>query len=302
LISKIQYNDCEPGEYKDEKDRTAEETFQLIEQFPWTGQRKNFHVGLTGPSITLQNDNGEFLKLGLYYNSKFVLYYFDRSHTLYTTSFPQYTEAYPEIRAFFGPAPFDGKNFQQQHTWPTNNFAHFVDRDFHYRVTAKRLVRYTLTTSGICFGAGLFFLGVLIPDIKWGLLTNPVIFIMMSIFLFFLGGGLNLILIINYYRFARGKLLIISQGSDIFYYGNENQPQPFNKKDITTINKYEPSGYRNPIAYFCWFEIQFKDDTSIGIPNILIGELVLEKKFPEIKVQTVRTRWPSIYPAASIPS
>jgi hypothetical protein len=297
LVSKIQYNNCETGEYKEEKDRTPEETIRLIDQFPWKEQRKNFHIGLTGPSITLQNIQGGFLKLAPYYNGKFALYYFAPDHTLYIKSLLQYDEAYPVIRSFFDAdtEPFDTTGFQRQHTWPTNNFVHFIDRDFHYTVTPQRIFRYLLGSSGINFAAFLFFLGLFGVDIfQHGLEPHPGAFAFAIPFLFFMGGGLNLILFANYYRYAAGKMLVISQGSDIFYYGPEDQPQPFDKKDIVQVTRYEPRGSKNPIGFFMWVGIGLKDGRSLAIPNLLIDSDDLEKKLTGISVVHKFKGWPSI--------
>jgi hypothetical protein len=272
LVSKIQYNNCELGEYKEETDRSPEETIHLIDQFPWQEERKSFHVGLTGPSITLQNIQGGFLKLAPYYNGKFVLYYFA-----------------PDTE------PFDTTGFQRQHTWPTNNFIHFIDRDFHYSVTPQRIFRYLLGSSGINFAAFIIMICIIGADfIRQGLPPHPGALAVIIPFLFILGGGLNLILFANYYRYSAGKLLVISQGSDIFYYGPEDQPLPFNKKDIMQLTRYEPRGTRNPIGFFMWVEIEFKDARSIAIPNLLIDSFDLEKKLVGTPMRTITKGWPAI--------
>jgi hypothetical protein len=302
LVSKIQYNNCELGEYKEEKDRTPEETIRLIDQFPWKEERKNFHVGLTGPSITLQNIQGGFLKLAPYYNGKFALYYFAPDHSLYLKSLQQYDEAYPVIRSFFATDtdPFDTTGFQRQHTWPAHNFIHFIDRDFHYSVTSKRVFRYLLGSSGISFALSLFVFGLIGSELlKNGRGLHPAAFAIFIPILFLMGGGLNLILFANYYRYAAGKLLVISQGSDLFYYGPKDQPLPFDKKDIMQVTRYEPRGGKNPIGFFMWVEIEFKDARSLAIPNLLIDSYDLEKKLAGAPSSVVLKPWPSINPSSA---
>lgn len=86
LISKIQYQNFEAGEFVEIKERSYEETISIIEAFPWTEERNNLKVDLTNPSITIVNSYNEFLKIALYYNGKFVLHYYNNSEELFTKS------------------------------------------------------------------------------------------------------------------------------------------------------------------------------------------------------------------------
>jgi hypothetical protein len=133
LLTKTQYGNFEPGEFTAQQQRTYEETIQQIEAFPWEEQRRNLHVGLTGASISIEGKDGDFLKLALYYNGKFILYYLDMDHRLFEQSFMKYSDAYPFILAFFrdGAAPAD---FKQQHTFLQNVATHFKEQDFSYRM------------------------------------------------------------------------------------------------------------------------------------------------------------------------
>jgi hypothetical protein len=74
FISKIQYKTYEKGEFSDEKVRNVEETLSLIKEFPWNEQR-GVDVQPTGPSVTIQDEYVNYLKVGLYFNGKFCLYY-----------------------------------------------------------------------------------------------------------------------------------------------------------------------------------------------------------------------------------
>ncbi|MGI4022132.1 MAG: hypothetical protein ACRYFA_11545 [Janthinobacterium lividum] len=77
LVSKLQYKTYETGEYSDEEARNLEETLILIQDFPWEEQRHLIDIKITGPSVTIQNDEGAYLKLGLFFNNKFCVYLFD---------------------------------------------------------------------------------------------------------------------------------------------------------------------------------------------------------------------------------
>jgi len=297
LLSKIQYNNCETGEYKEEKDRTLEETIRLIETYPWEEQRKNLKVDLTNPSVTLENAAGDFLKLALYYNGKFVLYFLDRNHKLYIKSFFQKSEAYPFIKTFFASEDFDPAGFRRQPTMFSYH-APFIDQDFHYHLTKKDIFYFLLRTTGFNFAIALFVFGMFFfYALKGSVHFFPAIPGLSITFL--LGGGLHLILFSNYYPYAKDKLLILSRGNDTFFFGPETAPQQFDKKQIARVTQYNSSGRRNGFSGYEWVSIEFNDGNSIAIPSLLIDSTDLVKKFPGIDQAEVKTNWPSIPRGAS---
>lgn len=77
LISKLQYKNYERGEFSNSEMRTAEETIQLIKDYPWDEQRQLASVELTCPSVTIEHYTGKFLKIGPYFGGKFCLYLSD---------------------------------------------------------------------------------------------------------------------------------------------------------------------------------------------------------------------------------
>ena len=80
MHTKIQFKNFEPGEFTSEKDRTADETIDLITSFPWKNERDHLVVSLTNPGITIEGTKNDFLKLSPYYNGKYVLHYLDAHH------------------------------------------------------------------------------------------------------------------------------------------------------------------------------------------------------------------------------
>src|SRR5690242_19037072 len=107
LITKIQHKNFEPGEFVEIKERTYEETIDCINNFPWEKERDHIQIALTNPSVTMESDIGNFLKLALFYNGKFVLHFFNSEHELYTKSFFHKEEAYPYIKNLFESEVFD---------------------------------------------------------------------------------------------------------------------------------------------------------------------------------------------------
>jgi hypothetical protein len=289
LLSKIQYNNYEPGEFSDDADRTFDQTVQLIESFPWEPQRDHLQVSLTNPSVTLQDNEGNYLKLALYYNGKFVLHYFNIQQELYNKSLNRYTEAYPYLQSFYNIHPFDTSDFHLENTWLQHNRVHFADKDFHYQVTPKVMRSYLLGTSWINFALTLFMIGLFFTHLS----AYPVLAII-SPYIFFLGGGINLILFFNYNRHVKGKLLIMSKGNDIFYFGPEENPTRFDKKEIEMSTRFQARGSKNPTSSFAWVKITFKNGQALAIPNLLIDDSDLMNKLSGFPNDIVQKTWPSI--------
>ena len=84
LVSKLQNQDYEAGEFADELPRTLEETLILFNSFPWNEQRLLSNNDLTGASITIAGDEThDYLKVGLHNSDRFVVYYFNAKFCLY---------------------------------------------------------------------------------------------------------------------------------------------------------------------------------------------------------------------------
>jgi hypothetical protein len=280
LISKLQYKNFEPGEFIEEKKRKYEETIQLIETFPWNEQRDHIIIDLTNPSITIEGENNDYLKLAIFFNAKFVLHYLNAQKILFTKSFTDFKDSYKYIRNFFELSSFDMSDFKQENTWLKNNIIHFVSQDFNYIVDSKNIKRFLISTSGMNFGISLFFLLLFLIEGtgKAGAVGVTVILIM----LFIIGGGINLILFFNYYFYSRNKILIMSKGSDIFYFGNINDPIKYNKKDIKFYEEVRGRG-KSIFTNFAVITIEFINGNQIQIPNLFLFYSSLEEKLYQCK-------------------
>ena len=169
------------------------------------------------------------------------------------------------------------------------NKIHFTNKDFHYTLTGDRIRNYLIGTSGINFLLTIFFIILLVsrPGIP---IPAMLLFFIMS---FLIGGGLNLILFANYYRYAKGKMLIISKGHDQFWFGPSDNPEQFTKTEILQVKRYCSPGNRSPVNAFAWVEIELKNARSLVIPNLLINDLELTGKLSEYPLETVKG-FPSI--------
>lgn len=273
--SKIQYKNFETGEYVEEKKRSFEELIEIIEQFPWEKERDKILIDLTNPSITIQGNNNDYLKLAVYFNRKFVLHYLDVDEILYDKSFMDIRDSYKYLEKYFN-GTFDKSEFKKQNTWLKKNVQHFVSQDFHYTVTPASIRKYLWSTSGMNFIFSAFIIFLFI--FKNELPINNIALYFILLFMLFMGGGLNLILFFNYYSYCKDKILIMSKGNDLFCYGYKNYPVKYNKNDILQFTTIKSRNHRSPIADFAIIKIEFKDGAVIKIPNLLVDDTSLEHK------------------------
>lgn len=295
LLSKLQYNNFEPGEFTGREPRSYEQTIALIGSFPWEDQRDHLRVSLTNPSVSIQDNKGNFLKLALYYNGRFVLHFFTPEKRLYTKSFSHYEETYPYIRAFFDHHPFQTMDLKQEITWGQTNLIHFADKDFRYFLTPKKIRAYLFRTSSISFALTLFLVGLSLWHPSQWIVS---LFVFLPV-IFFIGGGLNLLLFANYYRYSKDMILVMSKGNPQFSFGPMEGPESYDKKDILGVRQYVANGSKNPVSDFAWVEIGLKNGQSLIIPNLLIDDADLVNKLDGLPMQRIARGWPSIIPAAS---
>lgn len=290
LLTKIQYQNYEPGEFTDEQDRTYDETIRLIEDFPWEQQRDHLAVGLTNPSITIEGKNNDFLKLASFYHGRFVLHYFNDRKQLYTQSIGHYPDAYNSIRSFFESSRFDPVGFRMENTWLQHNSIHFQTQDFRCRMnpTAILFSAVPIAVIGLLWIAGWIRLlmgpGQQIP------LPGLIIAFTLCLSVVLILARL-LLLLINHYKVARGMVLIISRGKDIFFFGPEDSPAQFNKNDILDVITYGIKGRYN-YGRLARVEINLTDGHSINISCLIIRQDTLINKFRNQNCREIRKAFP----------
>jgi hypothetical protein len=279
LISSIQYKNFEIGEFTEQRERNFKETLEIINQFPWETQRENISISITNPSVTIQGKNGDYLKLALFYGGKFVLYYFDKDAKLYTKSFSILSDAYQYIGNYFDSPVFDKSGFKKENTLFQKNLKHFLKQDFRYELTPKSIRNYFLLNCGmnLVLGAGFIFL----IFFRYEQLQALGVILMIGA-IFFIGGGINLVVFFSHYLHARGKVLIMSKGNEMFFFGNKENPDRYKKADIIRITISKLKDRKHAITGFAVVTLELSSGKSIDIPNILLDHLVLEYKLPGI--------------------
>lgn len=280
LISKLQYKNFETGEFSGEKPRNYEEVIALIERFPWRSERGGVSIGLTNSSLTIEGKYNDYLKLTLYFNGKFILYYLDQKQALYTKSFTQVTDSYKYIKDFFDSFQFDLTDFKKENTIFQNNLKHFISQNFIYEVTAKSAFRFLYATSGMNLLFSVFIICAAIFGKKAEI--NAIAIIVILLVIFALGGGLNLILFFQYYSYSKDKILIISKGNDQFVFGDKISPSIYKKSDIAQFTISRVRNSKHTISSFALVTIELKDGTELKIPNIIVDHSALEYKLTGI--------------------
>jgi hypothetical protein len=274
FLSKLQHKTYEKGEFSDEQVRSLDETIELIKSFPWDTERTLTDVQLTGPSVTIHDEDINYLKVGLYFNGKYCLYYLDRNNHLYEYHAPDITDACKIVTDFFA-GQLDLENFEK-HFFNIGNQAHFVTNYFEYREKVWRILLLNILTLIY----GIFFICISTGLIKSNQPTGLsfMIILFAGLFLFLLG-RIFYSAIIN-----RNNYLQISRGNDLFKFGyNEKNIQTYSKKDIDKVVIYESRGNRNP-NLVCMYEIYFKDGNVIKFSNMLISDMALKSKFPDFTI------------------
>jgi hypothetical protein len=295
LLTKIQFNNFETGEFTEEKERTLDETIAIINAFPWDQQREHFSVGLTGASITIQGPNDDFLKLALYYHEKFVLYYCKGPKSLYTKSFAQYPDAFPIIQSFFDDAEFDTTSFRHETTWFQHPATKFQTRSFIYDLNPARLVVTATPLLFIFIYTLVFTLGGIFGRPS----ARPPLTVLALIFwcVFFAIAWLFL----NHFKTSKGHVLILSKGKDEFAYGPAAAPIWRNKLDIAELITHGRRG-RGGYSATTRVEIIFKNNASFNISCLFISWDDLMQKFPGYPTSVKGETFPFMPPDASAPS
>jgi hypothetical protein len=262
LISKLQHNTYEKGEFSDEQPRNLDETIQVIKDFPWDAERALTDIQLTGPSVTIQDDELNYLKLGLYFNGKFCVYYLDRDNHLYEYHAPTVDEACNLVNDFFNQT-IDLKPFEK-HFFNIGNQPHFVTNDFVYRVNPIRIFALALlVTVYLLFLFLNLFRAVMGPSAPSIIAVSLLVAVV---------GILVGYIAVNTMK-GRHQYLQISQGKTQFSYGYDEQHiVVYNKSDIREIS-YKQGG-KGTIGKV---KIFFKNGEVIMPVNVINGIDLLQK-------------------------
>jgi len=274
FISKLQHKYYEKGEFTDEKVRNLEETIQLIRSFPWNKERGT-DIQLTGPSVTIRDKNGNYLKIALFFNGKYCLYYLDTDSHLYEYHTANLDEACDIVTKFFG-GEISLQIFEK-HLFSTGVRKHFEAGNFEYRISMLR-------GSIVMFLFTLIFLLPVIMTLcflpKGEMLWPPVI--MYMLLLAFISR--RYYLTVRVFLKARHTFIYVTGGDDSFIYGSDDDYKTYYKKDVSALNVF--GGMRSSkivgIA-----EIELSNGSVLSVPEMLIDKFSLVEKFRDVKINYI---------------
>jgi len=278
FISKLQHKTYEKGEFSDEKVRNLDETVDLIKTFPWDTERTLTDIQLTGPSVTIRDEDINYLKIGLYFNEKYCLYYLDRDNHLYEYHAPNIDDACKIVADFFnsqlGLDKFEKKFISM------GSIKHFENASFDY--TVNPVTFYPRFVFSIILPLLLILCGIMILTLDAPLFIRftfvPVI-IFSSLFVLY-----SAYLQLKYYLKSKDLLLTLSAGSNVFQFGNIDNMINYNKTNIEIINIYGNTGSKGSHVLDL-MEINFIDGSKIEIPGLLIDPFLFRSKFINIKIE-----------------
>ena len=276
LFIKIQYHNFEPGEFVYNQKLSFEDTVPVIRSFPWEEERTKLKVSPTSPSITFQTDNNLFLKLALYYNKKFILYFYD-GMSLYTNSFFKLDDAFTHIEYFFVHSDIDRSQYKLERERAKKLNIHFLSQDFVYSTANKsffQLMEHWTRTLLIFDVVAVIYLAT-----RYGLSTTNIFLLLLLIVIL---GGINLIIHTTYFLNSRNEKLVLSKGSDSFLFGKSETPKKYFKKDIHQIIIEKNTSSSCPWNGYTLTCIEMKNGDVLPISSILLHAYEIEEKIPGI--------------------
>ncbi|WP_259067091.1 hypothetical protein HDF24_19975 [Mucilaginibacter sp. X4EP1] len=269
FISKLQYKTSEKGEYFDEKARSLKDTIELIKNFPW--EREGYaDVELTGPSITIKDEQGNYLKVGIYYGGRFSLYYLNTKRDFYKYYQIDMDKVLVLVTNFFN-GQLDLQKFDK-HRFALGAKSHFITDPFEYRIKEWKVALLTIFWDVYFIIFFTFSIALLIDGEELFGLVSIIIPIFPGIILFSI--------FFNAYK-NRNQYLKISRGEDTFQFGDSKAGiTNYNKSDIKKIINYIDKANKTPNLIEI-IEIIFKDDSSIIFTNMLMSSGALTYKFSD---------------------
>jgi hypothetical protein len=269
FISKLQYKTYEKGEYSDEKSRNIEETIDLINRFPWSIEQYA-DIELTGPSITIEDNEENYLKIGIYYGGRFSVYYNSSDFYYYEKLNLSIDVAIDKLKEFYT-GQIDLTSFEKSQ-YSIGIKSYFFTKKFEYKIKVIKV----MLLIGVW---NYLFLLTLILSIA-AIVAKPSLTILLSLVPAFIFGFIIAYILKKYYR-VHGQYLKISRGNDLFLFGDRrDNVKQYDKNNIDKITKYVPKGTRSP-NNFELFEITFKDSSIITFSNMLISSYTLSTKFSD---------------------
>ncbi len=285
LVSKVQYENFEEGEFYNIELRSLDETLGMIQQFPWQAFRHSlFSVKLTNPSITIEQTDGSYLKVSMYYYGKFIAYFLNGVGKLSFVIVDKLEEIEIIVKRFFENRVSEIE-WKKYFEWVYDKKRHFVSRSFNYTTTWKGVLRLMSVELTIFVILSLLLL----------LLGNVGIVEVLALVLALLWFCLpQIILLINYFIFSRKHILELSRWHNEFSFGKGNNIIKYDKENIIKIVSSSNNWFRCPWNNYYIYEINFRDGSSIKFTNLIIRSFTFDLKFPNQHIKDQHRFFPLV--------
>ncbi len=259
----------------------------LLRNYPWDEQRRSSFVGLNGASVTIEGHSGRFLKAGLYYHGKFILYLLNERKKLFLKIVDTWNELELAVRDFYENVP--DHDFVKYLEWVRKPSRYFVTKDFGYKVSGKRILRFLALPLGFTIlTSPALLLGFNRSKVDIGMIAAlTLVFILLV--------GIKLLLFFNYYWYSRKLYLKISRGIDTFAFGTLGKMEQYSKQDIEWVKEYSCQGQRVPWNDCYVYVIRMKNGKELKLTNLLISSFIFGEKFPGHEVRTVNKPFATVY-------
>ncbi|PTQ97932.1 hypothetical protein C8P68_10391 [Mucilaginibacter yixingensis] len=270
LTSKIQYKNYEKGEFSDEQDRSLEETLELIKSFPWDAQR-GVDVQASGPGIVINGPADDYLKVSVYFNEKYTVYYLDRSGHLYEFHTSDLDIADQKVADFFHDQ-LSLSDFEK-HFFNAGYRSHFVNKTFWYKVNKFREISRMLSLIPFLL---IWVSMLMVFSINWPvwslLFFSLLTFLLLPLFLY------SAFSIFKVYRWSKNMSLWLVQGSDVIIFDNGVGSQSYLKSDICKVNMYGPPVVSRGTVLTTIMEVIFTDSNTIKFPGMVLDPVLFITK------------------------
>lgn len=279
LVSKIQLRKYETGEFSNISLRSLDETLDLVFSFPWKEQRTNVSVELTCPSITIENSENSYLKIGPYFSNKFILYFLINGK-VYEKIIPTLEDCKNIVQSLFNEETIELKDGFQVKKSLFNFKKHFVTNTFEYTLKNDSSIEYVFNTS---FGyLLLLILGLGILDSVFS-----IAFIVSMLTSWSVLNCVNFYLYFNYKNNSEKLYLQVSQGQDKFVFGENDDLTEYDKKDIIEIIKYKFEGSRNIWSHNVIYNLKLIGNKTLIFNSLILKEDDFNRKFANIKTTEI---------------
>ncbi|MBC8988325.1 hypothetical protein H9X96_21440 [Pedobacter sp. N36a] len=274
LISKVQYQRSEKGEFHDVAERSLADTIFLVLNYPWATERSLADIKLSCPSVTIENPIGTYLKIGPYFSGKFSLYYLDTNDKVYLKVIPTLEDAVSFVQAYFEQK---GKlQGFEKYGFVVKPSTHFRTNPFEYTIGTRAIITF--------FRFPIYMMAAILLMLGLSYLEHPGRFNLIAaaetmLWVFLLLWGPLIYLFFDYLLADENNYIQISRGHEEFVYGTIDNKKTYSKQDIVRINAYGLRYQRSLWSECEVFIITFKNGEQIKFTSLLISSGALIEKF-----------------------